>query len=54
MFDGCASLKKIKFEQFNTENVTSMKWIFFACKKLKEIDLSIFKTLYVTNMSEMF
>ena len=38
----------------NTSNVTSMSYMFTACRKLTSLDLSSFNTANVTNMSYMF
>ncbi len=31
MFRGCSSLKKLNLINFNTDNVTEMKWMFSKC-----------------------
>ena len=31
MFDGCSSLKEINLNNFNTNNVTKMRWMFTRC-----------------------
>ena len=36
MFCGCSSLTNIDLSNFNTNNVTDMKWMFFGCYSLKK------------------
>ena len=31
MFYGCSSLKELNLNNFNTNNVTDMKWMFSGC-----------------------
>ena len=41
-------------ENLNTENVTSMAYMFSSCKKLAELDVTHFNTANVKNMKYMF
>ena len=41
-------------ENLNTENVTSMEYMFYQCKALESLNLSGFKTANVTSMYGMF
>ena len=67
MFSGCSSLKELNLNNFNTNNVTDMSWMFRGCLnelKLKiksqfknfkeELNLSNFNTDNVIDMSDMF
>lgn len=42
------------FDNFDTRNVTSMKYMFYECKSLTSLDLSTFKTDNVTDMHSVF
>ena len=39
MFRGCAKLKELDLQTFDTAQVENMKWIFFRCRRLEELDL---------------
>ena len=39
MFFGCSSLKELNLNNFNTNNVTDVSWMFYAC--LEELRLKI-------------
>ena len=55
MFSGRTNLTSIDFgENFNTENVTDMSWMFYSCSGLTSLNLSNFNTSNVTNISCMF
>ena len=54
MFNGCSSLKELKPNNFNTNNVTDMYCMFYKCSSLKELNLNNFNNNNVTNMSCMF
>ena len=54
MFRGCSSLKKLNLNNFNTNNVTSVRGMFRGCSSLKELNLNNFNTNNVTDMSCMF
>ena len=54
-FDGCTNLTQIEgIENLNTEEVTNMGSMFYACYDLTSLDLSNFDTQNVENMSDMF
>ena len=54
-FDGCTNLTQIEgIENLNTEEVTNMGSMFYACYDLTQLDLSNFDTQNVENMSDMF
>ena len=48
------SLKKLNINNFNTNNVSDMSWMFNECSSLKELNLNNFNTNNVTDMSAMF
>ena len=54
MFSGCSSLKELNLNNFNTNNVTNMRYMFSGCSSLKELNLNNFNTNNVTKMSRMF
>ena len=55
MFQNCFALEYLDLSNFNTSNVTEMKFVFNKCKKLKEIKgTNNFNTNKVTNMEGMF
>ena len=54
MFTGCSSLKELNLSNFNTNNVTDMRYMFDGCSLLKELNLYNFNTNNVTNMYRMF
>ena len=51
MLDGCSSLKELNLSNFNTNNVTYMKNMFFGCSK--ELIMKI-KTRYKNIKEEAF
>ena len=54
-FNGCSNLTTIEgIEYFNTENVTTMRYMFDSCESLKSLDLTNFNTENVTDMYYMF
>ena len=53
-FIGCDGLNKVDLSNVNTENVTTMRSMFWGCKSLTGLDLSSFDTRNVTNMYNMF
>ena len=54
-FEKCVNIISLDFENFNTENVTDMGFMFNKCNKLKEIKgINKFNTNKVTNMRRMF
>ena len=52
LLTGLETIKDLKY--LNTENVTDMSSMFWACYALTSLDLSNFNTTNVTNMREMF
>ena len=54
MFSECSPLTNIDLSNFNTKNVTNMRWMFFDCLSLTNINLSNFNTNNVTDMAFMF
>ena len=52
LLTGLETIKDLKY--LNTENVTDMSRMFWACYALTSLDLSNFNTTKVTNMREMF
>ena len=36
MFNNCSSLTKIDLSNFNTQNVTDMRWMFSDCSSLRK------------------
>ena len=54
MFSFCLSLTNIDLSNFNTQNVTNMKWMFWQCSSLKDINLYNINTHKVKEMSNMF
>ena len=54
-FDGCRDLTEIEgIANLNTEEVTNMGSMFYACSSLTSLDVSHFNTQKVTDMSYMF
>ena len=54
-FKNFSELMKIEgIENLNTENVTSMAFMFSSCNKLAELDVTHFNTANVKNMTYMF
>ena len=45
---------KITLENFATEDITTMEFMFLKCGSLSQLDLSSFNTSSVTNMNSMF
>lgn len=55
MFANMSNLEKIQnIQNFHTENITDMAWMFAGCINLTNIDLATFDTNKVTSMSNMF
>ena len=54
MFHNCSSLKELNLNNFNTNNVTNMRFMFDGCSSLKELNLNNFNTNNVTYMRGMF
>ena len=54
-FDRCSDLTEIEgIENLNTEEVTNMYSMFYACSSLTSLDVSHFNTQKVENMKDMF
>ena len=54
-FEKCVNIKYLDLSNFNTKNVTDMKWMFNECHKLKEKKgINKFNTNNVTNMKATF
>ena len=54
LFYNLTAVTSIKFDNFNTSNVTSMKSMFSSCDKLTSISVNNFNTSRVEDMSSMF
>ncbi len=55
MFANDAALASIDFgNNFSTENVTNMGWMFFGCNSLNTLDLSAFSSNKLTTTTAMF
>ena len=54
-FSDCTKLTTIEgLENLNTENVTSLSYLFYNCQALASIDLSHFNTSKVTHLDHLF
>ena len=47
-------IKRNKFSNFNTNNVTDMNSMFYGCSSLNELNLSHFQVNNATNINGMF
>ena len=54
MFGGCSSLERLNLNNFNTNNVTDMSYMFCGCSSLARLNLNNFNTNNVTDMYRMF
>ena len=54
MFFECSSLTELNLNNFNTNNVTSMTWMFGRCSSLKELYINNFNTENSRDMHFMF
>ena len=54
MFYNCKNITEIDLSNFNTSQVSDMKYMFSGCSELISLNLSNFNTLQVNNMSYMF
>ena len=54
LFSALSNVKEIKFENFDTSQVTDMSSMFVYCKSLISLDVSKFDTSQVTDMKHMF
>ncbi len=50
----CCSLTSLDFSNFNTNNVTNMREMFFKYSSLTSLNLSNFNTNNVTEMNSLF
>lgn len=53
MFDSCSSLTSLDLSSFNTENITTMSYMFRNCSSLTNLDLSNFNTNNVNRQNGM-
>ena len=54
MFSVCRSISYLDISNFDTNNVTSMRYMFNSGTSLESLDLSHFQTSKVTTMENMF
>ena len=54
MFAGCKNIISIDLENFKSEKIENMEYMFYNCNNLENINLLSFKTENVNNMSYMF
>ena len=54
MFNNCKSLTSLDLANFDTGNVTNMRYMFRECNTLSSLNISNFDTSNVTNMYTMF
>ena len=54
MFNNCKSLTSLDLANFDTGNVTNMRYMFRECNTLSSLNISNFDTSNVTNMEYMF
>ena len=54
LFEDCVCLKKIKFIEFNNDNITDMSEMFSGCLSLINLDILNVNTEKVKNMENMF
>ena len=54
MFYQCLKLTDLNISNFDTSQVTNMKYMFHQCSKLIELNISNFKTSLVEDMHNMF
>ena len=47
-------IKRIKYSNFNTNNVSDMRYMFRRCSSLKELIITNFNTNNVNNIRYMF
>ena len=55
MFQGCSSLKELNLNNFNTNNVTDMRWIFDGCsddlkRKIKSENKNIKEEAFIDDL----
>ncbi|HBN56032.1 MAG TPA: hypothetical protein DD414_04595 [Lachnospiraceae bacterium] len=54
LFYGCKNMVSADLYNFDTSQITSMKWMFYGCQSLEKVDVSNFNTSRVTDMDCMF
>jgi surface protein len=54
MFGSCKSLTSLDLSNFDTGNVTDMRYMFNNCKSLTSLDIRNFDTKNVTDIDNMF
>ena len=54
IFYGCSSLTSLDLSNFNTENVTNMRYMFYGCSSLKLLNLSNVNAQNVIDIGYMF
>lgn len=54
MFKGLSSVQSITFDHLTTENVTTMRSMFYGCTALPLLDITVFDTSSVTDTGSMF
>ena len=54
MFFKCISLEQLDLSNFDTSNVTDMRWMFYGCSSLRELNIYNFDTSNVEDQRWMF
>ena len=54
MFQNCSKLTSLNVSNFDTSNVTNMRYMFYNCSSLTSLNVSNFNTSKVTDMKWMF
>ena len=54
LFQWCSDLKDLNVENWNTENVTDMSFMFSSCESIEKLDIISFNTRNVSNICCMF
>ena len=54
MFEECSDIIEINLSNFNTSEVTDMRYMFNGCTSLVSLDFTGYNTEHVTNMESMF
>ena len=54
IFNGCSSLKELNLSNFNTNNLISIKEMFFDCTSLKRLNLHYFNTKNIPDTFNIF
>ena len=54
MFSFCSSLTSLNLNNFNTNNVKDMKYMFYNCSSLTSLNLNNFNTNNVKDMKDIF